>query len=58
MKKYESIIIGHISKDFNIDHLDNEVANYGGAVIYSSASAYALGHKVMSAPWISPRCWA
>ena len=53
MKKYESIIIGHISKDFNIDHLDNEVANFGGAVIYSSASAYALGHKVLAVTKIS-----
>ena len=46
MKKYESIIIGHISKDYNTDHLDNTVAICGGAVLYSSASAYALGHNV------------
>lgn len=46
MKHYESIIIGHISKDTNIDHLDNTVEICGGAVLYSSASAFALGHKV------------
>ncbi len=48
MKKYESVVIGHISKDFNIDHLENESIINGGAVIHSSASAYALAHKVMA----------
>ena len=43
---YDSVIIGHISKDINIDHEDNLVEIYGGAVVYSSASAYALGHRV------------
>lgn len=46
MKHYESIIIGHISMDNNIDHLGNGAFVCGGAVLYSSASAYALGHKV------------
>lgn len=46
MKKYESVIIGHITKDYNIDHEDNTVEICGGAVLFSSASAYALGHKV------------
>ena len=46
MKHYDSLIIGHVTVDRNIDHLDNEVTIPGGAVIYSSASAYALGHKV------------
>lgn len=45
-KKYESLIIGHISLDYNIDYLDNQIIELGGAVIYSSASAYALVHKV------------
>lgn len=44
--KYQSLIIGHITKDINIDHLGNEARLPGGAVIYSSASAHALGHKV------------
>lgn len=43
---YSSLIIGHITLDTNIDHLDNEVKIPGGAVVYSSASAYALGHNV------------
>ncbi|MGN0526922.1 MAG: PfkB family carbohydrate kinase [Acutalibacteraceae bacterium] len=46
MKHYDSMIIGHITKDFNIDHEGNQVEICGGAVLYSSASAYALGHKV------------
>ncbi len=46
MKKYESVIIGHITKDYNIDHEDNTIEICGGAVLFSSASAYALGHKV------------
>lgn len=46
MKHYESIIIGHISMDNNIDHLGNGVFVCGGAVLYSSASAHALGHSV------------
>lgn len=46
MKHYESIIIGHISMDNNIDHLGNGAFVCGGAVLYSSASAYALGHNV------------
>ena len=46
MKHYESVIIGHITEDINIDHEDNTVRICGGAVLYSSASAFALGHKV------------
>lgn len=46
MKHYESIIIGHISMDNNIDHLGNSAYVCGGAVLYSSASAASLGHAV------------
>ncbi len=48
MKHYSSVIIGHITMDRNVDHLGNEVHAAGGAVIYSSASAYALGHDVLA----------
>lgn len=44
--KYQTLIIGHITKDLNIDHLGNESRLPGGAVVYSSASAHALGHNV------------
>ena len=46
MKHYESLVIGHITKDYNIDHMKNLDELCGGAVLFSSASAYALGHKV------------
>ncbi len=44
--KYDVLTIGHISLDYNIDYLDNQIIEIGGAVIYSSAAAFALGHKV------------
>ncbi len=43
---YDSIIIGHITMDFETDYQGNERQIEGGAVLYSSASAHALGHKV------------
>lgn len=45
-KSYDTLTIGHISLDYNIDYLDNLIIEVGGAVIYSSAAAYALGHSV------------
>ena len=45
MKHYDSLIIGRITKDFNIDHLKNENEICGGAVLFSSASAFVLGHS-------------
>ncbi len=44
MKYYETLVIGHICKDRNTDHLGNVVHAAGGAVLYSSAAAYALGY--------------
>lgn len=46
MKQYDTMTIGHISLDYNIDYLDNQIVEVGGAVIYSSAAAYAGGYKV------------
>jgi sugar/nucleoside kinase (ribokinase family) len=54
MKHYSSVIIGHITMDHNIDHLGNEEKIVGGAVLYSSASAYALGHTVAAVTKLSP----
>ncbi|MDE7191277.1 MAG: ribokinase [Clostridia bacterium] len=45
-KHYDTLEIGHISLDYNIDYLDNQIIEVGGAVIYSSAAAYAGGYKV------------
>ena len=46
MKKYDSMIIGHVTTDRNTDHLGNTVCAPGGAVLFSSAAAYALGRNV------------
>ena len=46
MSEYSSMIIGHETMDSNTDHLGNTVKIVGGAVVYSSASAHALGHRV------------
>ena len=55
MKQYSSVIIGHITVDQNIDHLGKEVIIPGGAVVYSSASAYALGHHVLAVTKVAPK---
>lgn len=52
--KYASIIMGHISLDYNTDHLGNELEVVGGAVTFSSASAFALGHKVAAITKLAP----
>lgn len=46
MQKYTSVIIGHTSMDTNTDHLGHSVKMLGGAVLYSSAAAHALGYHV------------
>lgn len=43
--KYSSLIIGHICRDKNTDHLGQTEYRAGGAVLYSSAAAFALGHN-------------
>ena len=55
MKHYESVIIGHISEDNNIDHEGNAMTICGGAVLFSSASAAALGHKVAAVTRLSEK---
>lgn len=51
---FDSMIIGHVSMDTNIDHLGNSVSMAGGAVLYSSASAAALGHNVLAVTKLAP----
>ena len=46
-KHYDTLTIGHISLDYNIDYLDNQIIEVGGAVIYSSAAAYAGGFSII-----------
>lgn len=55
MKHYETIMIGHVTMDHDTDYLGNETNSIGGAVIYSSASAYALGHKVAVVTKVNPK---
>lgn len=55
MAKYSSAIIGHATLDTNTDHLGNTIKIVGGAVIYSSASAYALGHRVAAVTKIADK---
>lgn len=46
--KYDVMTIGHSSLDHNFDADGNEVVEVGGAVLYSSATAYALGNRVLA----------
>ncbi len=55
MPEFSSMIIGHATLDTNIDHLGNTVKIVGGAVVYSSASAYALGHRVLAVTKLAPK---
>lgn len=48
MKGCDVMTIGHISLDYNIDYLDRQIIEVGGAVIYSSAAVNALGHSVLA----------
>ena len=54
-KHYDTLTIGHISLDYNIDYLDNQIIEVGGAVIYSSAAAYAGGYKVGVVTKVAPQ---
>jgi len=55
MKHYNSLIVGHITVDKDTDYLGNKTSIEGGAVLYSSASAYALGHKVAALTKVAPQ---
>ena len=46
MKHYQTVMIGHVTQDINIDCEGVTVKGPGGAVLYSSAAAKALGHSV------------
>lgn len=46
--KRDVMTIGHSSLDRNIDADGSEVVEVGGAVLYSSAAAYSLGHSVLA----------
>ena len=54
-KHYDTLELGHISLDYNIDYLDHQIIEVGGAVIYSSAAAYAGGYKVGVVTKVAPQ---
>lgn len=54
-KHYDTLEIGHISLDYNVDYLDHRIIEVGGAVIYSSAAAYAGGYKVGVVTKLAPQ---
>ena len=45
-KKFDSFIIGQISKDINIDFDGKVVEELGGAVVQSGYAAANIGHRV------------
>ena len=45
MKRYDTLIIGHVSKDENITPEDRELS-IGGAVVYSSVAARRIGANI------------
>jgi hypothetical protein len=45
MKKYDTLVIGPVSLDHNIDHLGNERKEVGGAIIASGFAAANSGNR-------------
>lgn len=54
MKTYDLAVIGHVSLDYNIDCRDLLTVQVGGAVVYSSAAAHALGRSVVALTKLAP----
>ena len=50
MSKYESLILGQVSLDINVDHTGRVHREVGGAVVASGFAASALGHKTCVLP--------
>ncbi len=55
MKKYDTMVIGPISLDINIDYQDNEEREIGGAVVQSGWSAAASGAKTAILSKLNPK---
>lgn len=53
MQSYDLLVIGHISKDFNIT-LGVEERSTGGAVVYSSVAAHHAGARVLALTRLHP----
>jgi sugar/nucleoside kinase (ribokinase family) len=50
MSKYDSLIMGQVSLDINVDHTGQVLREVGGAVVASGFAASALGHKTCVLP--------
>ena len=50
MSQYESLIIGEIARDTNVDYDGTVVQAIGGAVYYSGFAAANMGHKIAVLP--------
>ena len=49
-KKYDTLILGQVSMDINVDHDGKEIREIGGAVVASGYAASALGHPTCVLP--------
>lgn len=50
MGKYDSLILGQVSLDINVDHTGHVLREVGGAVVASGFAASALGHRTCVLP--------
>ena len=50
MSQYDSLIIGEIAQDTNVDYDGTVVQAIGGAVYYSGFAAANMGHKIAVLP--------
>ena len=50
MSQFESLIIGEIAQDTNVDYDGTTVQAIGGAVYYSGFAAANMGHKIAVLP--------
>jgi sugar/nucleoside kinase (ribokinase family) len=55
MKNYDTLIIGPVSLDCNIDHLENSRHEFGGAVVQSGFAASKSGHMAAVFTKFNPR---
>lgn len=53
MQCFDLLVVGHISKDFNIS-LGAEERSIGGAVVYSSVAAHHAGAQVLAVTRLNP----
>lgn len=50
MQRYDSLILGQVSLDINVDHTGHTIREVGGAVVASGFASSALGHRTLVAP--------